>query len=240
MRGIELLQTAGFRFGHLAVVSKNSLKHAREIYRFFVDSGLLRFDFLPHAEIDPQTRRWHPLSITPNEFAAFLLEILDLWFEDNNPEVHIRTLENLLGGLLGARPTLCKFSGTCGNYLTIQPNGDIYPGDNFVIYPDFCLGNAAEGKLDAVLQSERYLSFIHQVKEIPDDCLSCQWYSFCNGGCPFRRYMLNNNPHDPEYFCETWKTVLGRIQDYVARVLGYIPLYMTTSKDPIDLDSCSR
>src|SRR5208282_5960590 len=40
MRGVKLLQDNGIPFHVISVVSKDSLDHADEIYRFFLDNGI--------------------------------------------------------------------------------------------------------------------------------------------------------------------------------------------------------
>lgn len=225
MTGIDTLRKAGLDFGTLSVVTKNSLPYAEDIYHFFVNAGINSMDFLPHAELDPSTGTFFLDSVTPLEFYEFLVKVFDQWFEGNNPNIHIRTFENLLIGLLGGKPTLCKFAGTCNKFLTIQPAGDIFPDDNFTCYEGLRLGNLLTSSLDDVLKGERYQLFSHEVNEKKSECASCRWYSLCLGGCSYRRYMLNQSFYDKEYFCSTWKSLFSYLSKQVEHVMNKVPYF---------------
>jgi uncharacterized protein len=223
MQGIELLRNANISFGALVVVTKNSLAYQDDIFRFFVDHGILNFDFLPHAEIVSGTNKWHPLSVTVSEFTDFMLKIMKLWLREDNPNVHIRKLEDLLGALLGASPSTCIFSGNCYRYLTIQPNGDIYPCDHFVGEKNLRIGNLSDSSLYSMLHGEKYQEFGRLVLQSPAECQICPWHSICNAGCSYRRYMIGRDFDMLPYFCNTWKTLLKRLSGYVENVVGEVP-----------------
>ena len=218
MKGIETLRKVGLDFGTLTVVTKDSLPYAQEIYRFFVENGINAMDFLPHAELNPRTRAFYMNCVTPLEFYSFLVRVFDLWFEENNPNIHIRTFENILTGLLGGEPTLCKFAGTCSKFLTVQPNGDIYPDDNYTCYDELRFGNLLTTSLDEILMGDRYQTFAQDVMVKKSQCTACKWYSLCNGGCSYRRYMLNHSFYDKEYFCDTWKLLFSYVSKQVEHV----------------------
>lgn len=223
--GIELLKKAKVNFGILAVVTKSSLRHTERIYRYFADNALWNIDFLPHTEIDPETGQWIIGSITAEEFTQFLLTVLEIWFQEDNNRLHIRSLENLITGLVGGRPNICKFARTCHRFVMVQPNGDIYADDNFGVNPDFHFGNLCEQSLEMILQTQRYRDFTKSVSDIKPECIECQWYSICGGGCSYRRYMKKNDFYDEAYFCNTWKTLLAKLSNHVNEILGYVPYF---------------
>jgi uncharacterized protein len=230
LRGCRLLQESGVDFGTLVVVTKESHLYAEEIYHFLLENNIKKFDFLPYMDIDPKTSEPYDSAITVTDYARFLARVLNLWLEDNNPDVHIRTFEELLIGLLGGCQRFCRFIGKCSQYLTIQPNGDIYPCDNFAGYPKMYLGSILEHSIDYILESPQYKEFAYQTRGPKSECKDCYWYPICNGGCSFERYMFCENFSDRQPLCSTWKMLLEQLGECVKDVLGYIPFTFCREK----------
>lgn len=220
MQGIRLLIDKNLKFGLLAVLTKDSIKEASQIYNFFVTNGVKSFDFLPCIEVNKYTGEMIGSSITSSEFADFMIQVFDLWIEDDNPDIRIRYLDNILTGLLGGKPTLCKFAGTCSNFLTIDCNGDIYPCDNFVGYGELKFGNILDDNLHNILESGKYKDFSANTKTIKPECLNCEWYQICHGGCPYYSYMRGQNFSRENYFCEARKSIFKYVEKRVKRMIS--------------------
>lgn len=92
MDGINLLTDSRAKFGGiLAVVTRNSLPHSKELYEF-MRGNFQSFDFLPCFEIAQRTKKPISLSVDHIGFANFMIDIFDMWFEDDDPSIKIRTL----------------------------------------------------------------------------------------------------------------------------------------------------
>lgn len=219
MRTVELLKVTGLNFGVLVVVTKESIGKAKEIHELFVGNGFLRFDFLPCAEIDHDTGQMTAPSVTPSQFADSMIEVFDLWMQDDNPEVSIRYFDNILMGLLGGKPRLCEFAGTCSNFITIDSNGDIYPCDSFIGDGGLKFGNIVDTDSQEIPESEKYKDFVEMVTTVKSECLKCEWYPICKGGCPHYRYMFRQNFFDRNYLCEARKRIFKHIKERVQRII---------------------
>lgn len=220
MRAVELLQAAEVDFGVLAVVTKDSIAEAREIYEFLVRSGIQRLDFLPCAEIDHETGEMTAPSVTPPQFADFMIKVFDLWLEADNPEVSIRYYDNILMGLLGGEPRLCKFAGTCKDFISVDTNGDIYPCDTLI--GDGCLkfGNILEADLEEILESKEHKAFVEEVSATKPECSRCEWYFICRGGCSHYRYMFEQDFLARNYFCGARKRIFKHIGERAETILS--------------------
>jgi uncharacterized protein len=135
-------------FGLLAVVTQYSAKYPDEVFDFFVNNGLLRFDFLPCVDVDPATNSWSEYSVRPKEFADFMTRIFDIWMSRDNPDISIRYLESIIALLIGGKATLCSFADTCSGFITIDYNGNVYPCDCLIAadWP-FLFGNILNNSL---------------------------------------------------------------------------------------------
>jgi uncharacterized protein len=219
MRAARFLMDNKLKFGLLAVLTKEGVKRPKEIYNFFISNGFKSFDFLPCVGINKDTRGMIGVSITSSEFADFMIQVFNLWVEDDNPDIRIRYFDNILTGLLGGKPTLCKFAGTCSNFLTIDCNGDIYPCDNFIGYSELKFGNILNDDLQTIIKSNNYKNFVERVNVIKPECSNCEWYQICRGGCPYYRYMIGQNFVSKNYFCEARKSIFRHIEDRVKKII---------------------
>lgn len=220
MQAVKLLMDNKLKFGLLAVVTKNSIKKPKEIYDFFAHNGFKSFDFLPCIEIKKDTGEMIGSSITASEFADFMIQVFDLWIKDDNPDIHIRYFDNVLKGLLGGKPTLCKFAGTCSNFITIACNGDIYPCDNFVGYSALKFGNILNDDLQEVIEGGKHKNFVEKINAIKPECSNCEWYQICRGGCPYYSYMLGQDFSNENYFCEARKSILKHVEKSLKRIIN--------------------
>jgi uncharacterized protein len=208
LSGIHLVQENKLDFGCLAVITNNSTKKAEDIFNFFINEKILSFDVLPCIDfIDDKN-----YAISSLNYANFLIELFDLWFNNDDPRIKIRFFDNILLSMLGGKVLLCKFSGNCSNFFTIKENGDIFPCDKFIGNPELKLGNICEDNLDDILKSNNFKYFSFDVGLISIACQKCKWLSLCNGGCSYNRYAKRKLFTDLNTFCKANKMVFTHIE----------------------------
>lgn len=220
MQAVQLLMDNNLKFGLLAVVTKESIEKPSEIYNFFVNNGFKSFDFLPCIKTNKRAGEMIGSFITASEFSDFMIQVFDFWIKDDNPDIRIRYFGNILKGILGGKPSLCKFAGTCSNFITIDCNGDIYPCDNFVGYSDLKFGNILSNDLQVVIESDKHKYFVEKINAIKLECSNCEWYQICRGGCPYYSYMSGQNFSNWNYFCETRKSIFRHIEERVKSIIS--------------------
>lgn len=88
------------------------------------------------------------------------------------------------------------------NKLALTANGDLYPCDSFVGEPDFCIGNAVEGKINSKEICDIYC-------EDRKECNKCWARYICGGDCFHNSYLKNDCITQPdEIFCELQKKLI--------------------------------
>lgn len=222
IRGVNLLQQKGVRFGTLAVVTKESLGHARELFDFFISHGITNFDFLTcvevdKASIDSKARKLKRGSLAKGDFAAFMKDIFDIWIERDDPSIRIRYLDNVLAGLFGGEPSLCKFKGNCHEFVTVMSTGHVLPCDNFVGYQELTFGNLNDRPLSEILDGVKRRKFIASVSTKRRECKTCEYLLNCGGGCNKYSYMWNGSFQDENYFCKDRWQLFTYISDVLNR-----------------------
>lgn len=197
--------------GFLSVITRHSLGHAEEIFNLFADRGL-SFDILPYYESDLAVRECSELTITGAEYAAFITELFDLWIERDDPNVKIRSFNLTVRAILGQEPAICRMSGRCASYISVDANGDVYPCDRFAGEAELKLGNLHDTAISDLMDSPQHQKFAAVVHDYPDACKECRWFRICNGDCTHYRYHGNGNFADVSYYCEAQKAFFEHVE----------------------------
>ena len=203
----RLLLDAGVAVNALTVVNDRTAGHAREIYEFHRSLGLVHMQFIPCVETDPaRPAQAAPFAATGTSFGRFLAEVFDLWlgdFRDGAPTTFVRFFDSIFYRYVDREPPECDLAETCGAYLVIEHNGDVFACD-FFVEPQWRLGNVMDGKLVHMLNSARQRGFGARKAELPQECGSCGWLSLCRGGCPKDR-LRDPSDRGLNHFCAGFK-----------------------------------
>ena len=132
----RMLLDEGVSVNALTVVSDYSVRFPDEIYDHHRGAGLDYMQFIPCVETDPQNpQKAAPFSVSARDYGTFLCRIYDRWrqdFIDDIPQTSVRFFESLLFSYAGFTPPDCTLGETCGTYLVVEHNGDVYSCDFFV------------------------------------------------------------------------------------------------------------
>jgi uncharacterized protein len=218
MAGIERARAHGIDIGAICTFTVQSIPHASEIFDFFVAEGL---DFSVHAALPslrhPEADRW---SITPEAYGELLVGLLDRYLE-NLTRVRIGTLDSMARSVSAGRGGICTFGECLGHYLTVGPDGAIYPCQRFAGMVEYRVGDVAARPSPAELQaSPVWREFRARELAIAADgseCGDCAYLDICRGGCPYNvlvssggRFRADRrDPHCASYR-RTFDAVTGR------------------------------
>jgi uncharacterized protein len=203
----KLLLDSGVETNALTVINDYSVQFPEEIYEFHKNLGLTYMQFIPCIETDEKDpTHAAPFSVSPEEFGKFLIKVFDMWqsdFRGGFPTTSIRFFESIFHSYVGVTPPECTLLKSCGIYLVVEHNGDVYSCD-FFVEPDWKLGNVLEDRLIDLLNSPKQAEFGDLKSQIPVQCKSCRWLQYCRGGCTKDRIK---DPEDQglSHFCESYK-----------------------------------
>ena len=171
---------------------------------------------------EKRENRLSDFSISPSDYANFMVEIFDNWIEKNDPEVKIQLLESFFQGLIGGQPTICYCTNECSFYLAIDANGDLCLCGRFMGIEKFKIGNILRQNLKDILSSDRYRAIAQKTNSLKEECGGCRWLSICNGGCSYYRYMNGGLLNSPYYFCSSTKKLLRHISSVIKQFDGQL------------------
>jgi uncharacterized protein len=203
----NLLLDAGVAVNVLTVINDYSADFPEEIYFHHKNLGFDHMQFIPCIEPDPiDTNKSAAYSVSPEKYGRFLCKLFDLWhndFKDGQPTTSIRHFDSLLHCYLELEAPECTQKETCGEYLVIEHNGDVYCCD-FFVEPTWHLGNILSQQLVDMLNSSQQQRFGLQKSILEDQCKSCRWLKFCYGGCPKDR-LYNQENNNLSAFCQSYQ-----------------------------------
>lgn len=216
----RLLLNDGVPVNALTVVNDYSVRYPDDIYDHHRELGLDYMQFIPCVETDPaDPGRAAPFSAAAEAFGPFLCRMFDRWradFREGAPTTSVRFFESLLFSYAGFAPPDCTLGETCGSYLVVEHNGDVYACD-FFVEPAWRLGNVMEGGLAAYLASDRQREFGARKAALPERCAECRWLELCRGGCPKDR-IRDLRDGGVSHFCEAYRTFFAHADAELRRL----------------------
>lgn len=112
---------------------------------------------------------------------------------------------------------LADFIGGCGAgrfYMSVEPNGDLYPCVFFPHNPDVRLGNLMENDLEDIWKNNQLLNILRNKEILEGHCGECESHNIC-GGCRARAYNYFNDILAPDPGCihnsQEWEKIRSEL-----------------------------
>ena len=237
MRGWETLNRHGVDVNILCSVHAANAEHPLKVYRFFRDelkTSFIQFipivervteEMLPVANMgwgergsDPRplyTLDGHHVterSVGSGQWGRFLNAIFDEWVRTDVGKVFVQMFDAALAAWVGAPPSMCIFSETCGTALALEHNGDMYSCDHFV-EPKYLLGNIQQVHMLQLVTSDQQRQFgLAKRDTLPRYCRECSVRFACHGECPKNRFMTTPDGEPGlNYLCTGYKDFFTHI-----------------------------
>jgi uncharacterized protein len=204
----KMLIDKGVAVNAMSCVTSFSVNYPEELYNYYKNLGLNFMQFIPIVETDENDpSRAADFSVTAEDYGRFLIKIFDLWikdFQSGVPTTSVRQFESVFYNYVGLTAPECTLMKTCGPYVVVEHNGNVYSCD-FFVEPEWRLGNIMDGdRLIDMLNSKTQIRFGLMKAQLPMECRRCTWLSKCYGGCTKDRIK---DPHDNKRprFCKSFK-----------------------------------
>ena len=215
-RSWRLLRSSGVETNLLTVVSRNTARHAAQVYGHLKKLGANYLQFI--ACLDPldAERGGEGHSLSPERYGRFLCELFDCWLRDYaaGNYVSVRQFDDWVHNLAGMPVSTCMSTGHCGAYLVIEADGSAYPCD-FYVTAERKLGMIQDTPLEELM--ERGEPFLRESLTLPETCQSCPYLAACKGGCRRDRLFREGVPTE-NYFCEAYRTLCDHAWDKMCAI----------------------
>jgi uncharacterized protein len=211
MRGINYLRERELFTGIICCVSSANYRQANEVLDFLVSHDIKKMKF---NRIRGTGWDGNPLpgSISPQQYAEFLLSIFRAWVTYDDISIEIRELNSLVNLLLGGDLRECVFSGACYRYCTVTSDGSIYACDSLPMINELHFGHITADP-GAVIHSRAIHHFEDAAARIRQNCAHCEWFSLCRGGCLQDWVFPTSAPGIRNSACDGLKFIFSSIQN---------------------------
>lgn len=184
VRGLSLLQSQGVMVNALSVVTPQSARKARSVYRFLRGRGLEYLQFipcLPPLEQEGKGGRWE---LSPEQYGEFLMELYRVFCEsrEKGERVSVRYFDNLFSLLQGCPAESCGMTGRCTCQNLVEADGSVYPCD-FYALDCWRLGRVQEQSFAQMARSQPALRFYQRSLSHSPQCDQCRYFPLCGAGC---------------------------------------------------------
>lgn len=221
-RAISLLERYKAEYNILCVVTQSLAENADRVMDFFINNGFLYLQFIPCLDgLGGEKGNW---SLTPEGYGEFLIKSFLKFYSCffNKKFLSIRNFDNYLSLLLGGPAESCDMNGRCATYFVIEGNGDVYPCD-FYVLDKYKGGNIVENSLREIRASENFRKFTEEALPVCPECLACEWYRLCRGGCRRYREPFEGKEFSRSVFCESYRMFFrecgGKLNEIAANLI---------------------
>jgi uncharacterized protein len=194
---IKILRTKQNHAGAILILTQKNVKDIKEAIQFFHENKV-------HIKINLLINNpcWYDKSLylSNQEYLSYLKEIFDYWFLQGFTEyIQLDNFMDKVEALLSGRASACSYNDTCQkSFISIGPQGDIYPCGRFDGCEDMILGNILTDDFQTILTSPKRKQLQNRDLAIQEQCSDCNYYHICKGGCLHEAYVSGNiNSKDP-------------------------------------------
>lgn len=239
MKGLGHLRAHRVEFNILCTVNAANQAHGRRVYQFFRDElGATWIQFIPIVErattetLDIANRGWSAdprgkrllytqtgtlvtnRSVGARQYGQFLIDVFEEWVRRDVGHVFVQMFDVALANWVGAPPSLCVHTQTCGAALALEHTGDVYACDHYV-EPSHLLGNIGEQTLAEMVASPQQRQFGRDKHDtLPEYCRGCDVRFACHGGCPKDRFVSTPSGEPGlNYLCPGYKAFFAHIDE---------------------------
>ena len=193
--GIDGLKAMKINYGVLMVVDEETVKMgAKEVLEYLLEldvSGVGLLNAIPE-NTSPDSMPTGNYLEWPR-FVIFLRDLFRIWWPQYKDRIAIRELSSLAGKITdpSTKRNICNFAGNCmGQFLTIDPNGDVSACDKYIGDSSFLFGNLMQCNLSEMLIDSHHLNIVKtENANAVSKMQACSWFPVCNGGCPHDRRL---------------------------------------------------
>lgn len=199
----------------LAVISKKNI-NLIETYNYFANLGM---NFKFNAIFKEGAANANDfLLITPQEYIKEVNGLFDYWAYLEKP-LFVDLFTNYLHLCFGVSHRVCYNASCLGKWLSIFPDGSLYPCAHSSISAHYNIGNIDEiSSLDEAFSSENMAKLLEVVLEKRRKCKEqCPLFFYCQSNCPASQLRnIENGLGDFE--CAAFKGIFSHIQAFVEQM----------------------
>lgn len=175
-----------------------------------------------HLTLRPVFQGGMPIdTLTENSLTDIYNNVFDYWFMKSNIAiepfigmVRKRLLKNNLGENDFENISGCNFQHNCAtSSINLEPDGSLYVCLDMADGKHYSIGNAIKEEIN----EENLNLLMSRTEKLNTDCLNCDYFSACQGGCMNEAIEQTDNVFGKTKYCSTWKSLFHKIDESIKK-----------------------
>lgn len=198
--------------GVITILTRKNIAQLSEIYDFF-KTNKMSIKINPLIKSGRAIDHMQDLGIDSVEYGQALIQLFDRWFYEDEEGIDVDPLSMILGNLMTGKPIGCNFSESCrDSFVSVGPQGDIYPCGRFDGVKEYWLGNVNTSTITEALASEKHGTMSARRLETVAACSGCKYGKICNSGCMHNAYMQRGQIGDKDFYCGSHQILFSHLE----------------------------
>jgi uncharacterized protein len=230
MRGLRVLKDNNFPFHVITVLTRQSLRSASKLFKFYVENGITQIAFNIEEIEGVNESSSMEFGDVDKEMRTFLHEFYDLITHHEPQLIRVREFDGAFQAIVN--PSSNSYGNPMAEplrFISIGVNGEISTfspelvGHNSGRYPTFVFGNVHKNDLADILENPAFMSVNAEIDRGLQLCRnSCEYFDICLGGVPGNKLFEKGSFAATEtLFCRlSKKAVIDVVLERVERELG--------------------
>lgn len=161
------------------------------------------------------------------EYADWLIDIFDFWFDRGEHHIKIRLFDNILALLIGGQSDTEGIGKQSLSFLTIETDGEIRDSDVLGVAFEHAsrfgdghfLGKRCFEKLLNSNDFQKQLR-LYSSTSLCSECAVCNWRDVCGGGFLAHRYCGDNGFSNPCIYCGNIQALIEHVRTRLQKKLA--------------------
>lgn len=204
---INHLQSININPGAICVVTSNNINDLLNTYKDFNRRGQ-SVNFRPIVVNDESISS---LKVSVEEYSEKMMKLFDYWLKDKECKINVNPFNLFVKLLVGENSGVCNMGACIGNWLCIEPNGDITPCNRS--FP-FIFGNIQSvNSISDIYSSKGMNDLLFGAIQRREKCRTeCDYFDYCKGGCNHEALVGGDISGNNFFECRVFKNIFGYVK----------------------------
>lgn len=186
----------------VCLITSNNVKDMYKIYKFCNNNeiGVVFTWFKPMGE----GKNLFDLIPNRKEYAKKILQINN----DKNRKINVFPLDQMKDIKNGKLKQACGWQNDCVDCsLCVESDNKVFTCSEIAeLEKDFSISEDMKS-----INQQNYVALKKRKFLLPKECLECNVFEYCKGGCMAESYSYNKDLYGKTYMCEAWKIIFNEI-----------------------------
>lgn len=217
LKSLDVVKKITGRFPSSIIVIDEKMKP------FLFDNIKFAEDKKMHLTLRPVFQGGMPIdTLSENSLTEIYESVFNYWFMKSNIAIEPligmiqkRLLKDKIYEEDFSYISGCNFQHNCAtSSINLEPDGELYVCLDMADGKHYPIGNAIKEEI----YEETFHLLMNRTQKLNKDCLSCDYFSACQGGCMNEAIEQNHGVFGKTEYCSTWKKLFSlidtKIQEY--------------------------